>query len=161
MKILDAGSKVLDDHDVLLYIRSKQAQHKSYDAGSKAQNRPKTKRPANFLRALQKHEEHLTHAERPFSNNAKYDDESAFLVALMQALEPRAQLTKTELLMLANHRPHLREFLLPMVEDVDARFDEETQQFIVDTVVEVLGRPNMAAAAQEAQEARDGEAMET
>lgn len=67
----------------------------------------------------------------------------------MQKLEPRVQLTKTELLMLVNHRPHAEVLLVPMIEDIEARFGEEEQGFIVSTVVEVLGKPNVVTMRQE------------
>ena len=166
MKILDAGTSLLDDRDVLAYIRDKEAQHVAYAQSARKADIPKTKRPANFLRALKKHSEHLSHAERPFKNNDLYDDDSKYLTTLMQKLEPKVQLTKTELLMLVNHRPHKREFLLPMVEDVEARFSEDQQQWIVDTVVEVLGRTIVVSTADEpvegaAEQEDGGDAMET
>lgn len=58
--------------------------------------------------------------------------------------------------MLVNHRPHKRELLLPMIEDVDARFSEDEQQWIVDSVAEVLGVPDRKADIAEAH-AEDGE----
>jgi len=141
MKILDAGTSVLDDRDVLAYIHSKVEHHKTFDAASKEAGRSRTKRPGNFIRALKKHQEHLEHKERPFINNPHYDEEGQYAGKLMERLEPRVQLTKTELLMLVNHRPHVREFLLPMVEDVDTRVKEEDQDWIVEQVIDVLGRP--------------------
>lgn len=72
----------------------------------------------------------------------------------------KAKLTKTELLMIANHRPHKRELLLPMVEEVDVRFSDEEQQWIVDTVADVLGVPQTAAAGDEAQAGKERESQE-
>lgn len=139
MKILDAGTKVLSDHEVLTFIK---AQRAAYAA------EPKTfPRPANHLRALQRHQDHLDDRERPFANNDHYDAANGYMLRLMQALEPAIQLTKTELLMLVNHRPYKRELLLPMIEDVETRYDEDQQQVIVDKVGEVLGTPGEAEAA--------------
>ena len=59
----------------------------------------------------------------------------------MKKLEPRVKLTKTELLMIVNHRPHKRELLLPMIEDIDSRVGEEDQLWMVNTIIEVLGMP--------------------
>ena len=59
----------------------------------------------------------------------------------MKKLEPRVKLTKTELLMVVNHRPHKRELLLPMIEDIDSRVSEEDQLWMVETIIEVLGMP--------------------
>jgi len=156
MKILDAGTSVLDDRDVLAYIHSKHAAHKAFDASSKEANRSRTKRPGNFVRALKKHQEHLEHAERPFINNEHYDGEGQYAGKLMERLEPRVQLTKTELLMLVNHRPHVREFLLPMVEDIDSRVAEEDQDWIVEQVIDILGRP---APPKKEEEEEDGDAQ--
>lgn len=52
-QILDAGTEVLDDADVLKFIREKRAQHKSEDALAKTEGR-KNNRPANYTKALQK-----------------------------------------------------------------------------------------------------------
>lgn len=82
-------------------------------------------------------------------------------MTLMTRLDgSKAKLTKTELLMIANHRPHKRELLLPMVEEVDVRFSEEEQQWIVDTVVEVLGVPQTATAGDEGQGEQEGGGQE-
>jgi len=141
MKVLDAGTQLLDDRDVLGYIHDKHHQHATLSALTSANGRTPTSRPANFTHALRTHEQHITHADRPFAGNARYDGEARYLTAVMRRLEGRVQLTKTELLMVVNHRPHVREFLLPMIEDVEARLGEEEQQWIVDTVVDVLGKP--------------------
>jgi len=58
--------------------------------------------------------------------------------------------------MIVNHRPHSTEFLFPLVEDINGRFSEEDQQFIVDTVVEVLGMPRTPYGIPEG-EAQNGE----
>lgn len=148
MKILDAGTQVLDDRDVLAYIREKHAQNSTYAANHKNESKATSKRPENFLRALRRHEEHLNHAERPFRDNDRYDADGEYAVKLMQKmseLDKEKQLTKTELLMLINHRPASREMLLPMVEDIESRFSEEEQEWIVEQVVEVLGQPGATA----------------
>ncbi|CAD0083242.1 unnamed protein product [Aureobasidium vineae] len=141
MKILDAGTEVLDDHDVLRFIRDKRVQIKAEKEQSKEEGRPNTHRPANFMKSLQKHEEHLSDKDRPFLNNPRYDDNSQYLNKLMQTLGPRVQLTKSEYLILANQRPYRRAHLAAMIEDVDTRFTMEEQNFIRDTVAEILGFP--------------------
>jgi len=146
MKILNAGTELLDDKDVLKYIKDKREQHKAEDQRAKVENRTVTKRPANYLRILKKTEEHLEHFERPFKNNPKYDEDERYLTLLISKLQSRVKLTKPEIIMLLNHRPGSIEFMTPMIEDIDARVpNEEDQQWIVDTVVEVLGVPNRAA----------------
>ncbi|KAF2149449.1 hypothetical protein K461DRAFT_271048 [Myriangium duriaei CBS 260.36] len=141
MKILDAGTKTLSDHDVLTFVKAQRAAYAE---------EPKTfPRPANYLRALQRHQEHLEHHERPFANNTKYDAKGAYALKLMELLEPSVQLTKTELLMLINHRPYKRELLLPMIEDVETRYTDEQQALIVEKVAEVLGMPEIGQASAE------------
>ncbi|KAG9627113.1 hypothetical protein KCV04_g11575, partial [Aureobasidium melanogenum] len=54
MKILDAGTEVLDDYDVLKFIRDKRAQIKADKDQAKEEGRPNTHRPANFMKSLQK-----------------------------------------------------------------------------------------------------------
>lgn len=54
MKILDAGTEMLDDKDVLKYILDKRAQHKTEDVATKRDGRTKNNRPANYMRALKK-----------------------------------------------------------------------------------------------------------
>jgi hypothetical protein len=54
LKILDAGTEVLDDYDVLKFIRDKRAQIKAEKEQSKEEGRPNTHRPANFMKSLQK-----------------------------------------------------------------------------------------------------------
>lgn len=71
-----------------------------------------------------------------------YDEEGRYVELLMEKIEPRAQLTKTEYLMLVNHRPNRLEFLEPMIEDIDSRFGAEVQEYILETVAEVLGEPS-------------------
>ncbi|TKX21315.1 putative RNA polymerase Rpb4 [Elsinoe australis] len=139
MKILDAGTKVLSDHEVLSFIQAKRKEHKEEDAKAKANGQSVFPRPDNFLLALQRHEYHLNHTRRPFLENPSYKADESHIIQLMEALEPRVQLTKTELLMLVNQRPHNREMMLPMIEDVESRYSEEDQNFIVEKVVEVLG----------------------
>ncbi|PNS14957.1 DNA-directed RNA polymerase III subunit rpc9 [Sphaceloma murrayae] len=141
MKILDAGTKVLSDHEVLQFILAKRKEHTDEDAAAKAEGRGVFRRPDKFLLALQRHEYHLNHKRRPFLDNASYKPDESHILKLMTTLEPRVQLTKTELLMLVNHRPHNKEMMLPMIEDVDSRYSEEDQLWIVEKVVEVLGEP--------------------
>ncbi|KAH0379439.1 hypothetical protein E4T50_08311 [Aureobasidium sp. EXF-12298] len=141
MKILDAGTEVLDDYDVLKFIRDKRAQIKAEKDQAKEEGRPNTHRPANFMKSLQKHEEHLSDKDRPFLNNPKYDNDSQYLNKLMQTLGPRVHLTKSEYLILANQRPYRRAHLAAMIEDADTRFTPEEQNFIRDTVAEILGFP--------------------
>ncbi|KAI5271347.1 hypothetical protein E4T47_05302 [Aureobasidium subglaciale] len=139
MKILDAGTEVLDDYDVLKFIRDKRVQIKAEKEQSKEEGRPSTFRPANLMKALQKHEEHLNDKERPFLDNPRYDNDSRYLNKLMQTLGPRVQLTKSEYLVLANQRPYRRSHLAAMIEDADTRFTTEEQNFIRDAVVDILG----------------------
>jgi hypothetical protein len=54
LKILDAGTEVLDDYDVLKFIRDKRAQIKAEKEQSKEEGRPNTHRPANLMKSLQK-----------------------------------------------------------------------------------------------------------
>ncbi|KAL1306256.1 hypothetical protein AAFC00_004345 [Neodothiora populina] len=138
MQVLDAGTQVLDDFDVLKFIREKQLQHKEEDAAAKTDGR-RNNRPSNYAKALKKHEEHLLHPDRPFVNNPAYDSSSLYLTKLIQTLSPHVSLTKTEYLVLANMRPYRRKQLAAMIEDVDARFTLEQQNFIRDAVVEILG----------------------
>jgi len=51
---LDAGTEVLDDYDVLKFIRDKRAQIKEEKEQSKQEKRPTSYRPANFMKSLQK-----------------------------------------------------------------------------------------------------------
>lgn len=87
------------------------------------------------------HEQHLNDKDRPFLNNPKYDNDSRYLTRLMQTLSPRVQLTKSEYLVLVNQRPYRRAHLAAMIEDIETRFSHDDQNFIRDTVVEVLGLP--------------------
>lgn len=151
-KVLDAGSKSISDHEVLLFIQSQQAAH-----AKEPQTFPQ---PANYVRALERHQAHLAHEERSFLNNPKYDDDSGYVIKLMEALEPSVQLTKTELLMLINHRPYKRELLLPMIEDIETRYSEEQQELIVNKVVEVLGHPGENTDVQETSAQDDTEMAE-
>ncbi|THY38439.1 hypothetical protein D6C98_10371 [Aureobasidium pullulans] len=141
MKILDAGTEVLDDYDVLKFIRDKRAQIKEEKEQSKQEKRPNSYRPANLMKSLQKHEEHLTDKDRPFLDNPRYDNNSQYLNKLMQTLGPRVQLTKSEYLTIANQRPFRRSHIAAMIEDADTRFSMEEQNFIRDAVTEILGIP--------------------
>lgn len=140
MKILDAGTEMLDDRDVLNYIALKRKQHEAEDIDSKHSGLKPAKRPENFLRALKKHEEHLSNPERPFASNPAYDSQGQYLWELMRRLKD-LELTKPELLMLVNHRPYRRSQLQPMIEDVESRYTEAQQERIRVAVVEVLGMP--------------------
>ncbi|THZ81378.1 hypothetical protein D6C84_06644 [Aureobasidium pullulans] len=141
MKILDAGTEVLDDYDVLKFIRDKRAQIKEEKEQSKQEKRPNSYRPANLMKSLQKHEEHLTDKDRPFLDNPHYDNDSQYLNKLMQTLGPRVQLTKSEYLTIANQRPFRRSHIAAMIEDADTRFTMEEQNFIRDAVTDILGIP--------------------
>ncbi|THY24033.1 hypothetical protein D6D01_05735 [Aureobasidium pullulans] len=141
MKILDAGTEVLDDYDVLKFIRDKRAQIKEEKEQSKQEKRPNSYRPANLMKSLQKHEEHLTDKDRPFLDNPRYDNNSQYLNKLMQTLGPRVQLTKSEYLTIANQRPFRRSHIAAMIEDADTRFTMEEQNFIRDAVTDILGIP--------------------
>ncbi|KAL2033659.1 hypothetical protein VTO58DRAFT_104373 [Aureobasidium pullulans] len=141
MKILDAGTEVLDDYDVLKFIRDKRAQIKEEKEQSKQEKRPNSYRPANLMKSLQKHEEHLTDKDRPFLGNPHYDNDSQYLNKLMQTLGPRVQLTKSEYLTIANQRPFRRSHIAAMIEDADTRFTMEEQNFIRDAVTDILGIP--------------------
>lgn len=87
------------------------------------------------------HEEYLLDKDRPLLNNPGYDNDSQYLNKLIQTLGPRVQLTKSEYLILANQRPYRRTHLAAMIEDVETRFTVEEQNFIRDTVTEILGFP--------------------
>lgn len=87
------------------------------------------------------HEEHLNDKDRPFLDNPRYDNDSQYLSKLMQTLGPRVQLTKSEYLILANQRPYRRTHLAAMIEDAETRFTIEEQNFIRDTVSDILGFP--------------------
>jgi hypothetical protein len=87
------------------------------------------------------HEEHLNDKDRPFLDNPQYDNDSQYLSKLMQTLGPRVQLTQSEYLILANQRPYRRTHLAAMIEDADTRFTIEEQNFIRDTVSDILGFP--------------------
>ncbi|CAD0094631.1 unnamed protein product [Aureobasidium mustum] len=137
MKILDAGTEVLDDYDVLKFIRDKRAQIKAEKDQAKEEGRPNSHRPANFMKSLQRYRT----SDRSFLNNPKYDNDSQYLNKLMQTLGPRVHLTKSEYLILANQRPYRRAHLAAMIEDADTRFTLEEQNFIRDTVAEILGFP--------------------
>ncbi|THV86434.1 hypothetical protein D6D27_07644 [Aureobasidium pullulans] len=141
MKILDAGTEVLDDYDVLKFIRDKRAQIKEEKEQSKQEKRPNSYRPANLMKSLQKHEEHLADKDRPFLDNPHYDNNSQYLNKLMQTLGPRVQLTKSEYLTIANQRPFRRSHIAAMIEDADTRFSMEEQNFIRDAVTDILGIP--------------------
>ncbi|THY85343.1 hypothetical protein D6C95_07906 [Aureobasidium pullulans] len=141
MKILDAGTEVLDDYDVLKFIRDKRAQIKEEKEQSKQEKRPNSYRPANLMKSLQKHEEHLIDKDRPFLDNPHYDNNSQYLNKLMQTLGPRVQLTKSEYLTIANQRPFRRSHIAAMIEDADTRFSMEEQNFIRDAVTDILGIP--------------------
>ncbi|THX78494.1 hypothetical protein D6D05_05338 [Aureobasidium pullulans] len=141
MKILDAGTEVLDDYDVLKFIRDKRAQIKEEKEQSKQEKRPNSYRPANLMKSLQKHEEHLTDKDRPFLDNPHYDNNSQYLNKLIQTLGPRVQLTKSEYLTIANQRPFRRSHIAAMIEDADTRFTMEEQNFIRDAVTDILGIP--------------------
>ncbi|KAF2227366.1 HRDC-like protein [Elsinoe ampelina] len=141
MKVLDAGTKVLSDHEVLKFIQEKRQQHKDEDEKAKSAGQAVLPRPGNFILALERHEYHLNHKRRPYLENPNYKSDQSHIIQLMEALEPRVQLTKTELLMLVNHRPHNRVMMLPMIEDAESRYSEEDQNWIVEKVVEILGEP--------------------
>ncbi|KAF4547634.1 Hypothetical protein D9617_38g090740 [Elsinoe fawcettii] len=141
MKILDAGTKVLSDHEVLRFIQEKRKQQEAEDTKAKADKQPVFSRPGNLNTALQRHEYHLNHKRRPYRDNSNYKADESHIMQLMEALEPRIQLTKTELLMLVNHRPHNRVMMLPMIEDVESRYSLEDQNWIVERIIEVLGEP--------------------
>jgi len=87
------------------------------------------------------HEEYLLDKDRPLLNNPRYDNDSQYLNKLIQTLGPRVQLTKSEYLILANQRPYRRTHLAAMIEDVETRFTIEEQNFIRDTVSDILGFP--------------------
>lgn len=121
------------------FIKEQQARYDAVDAEAKKSNQPVFPRPENYIHSLKRHLTHLQNVERPFENNEQYDTQSKHINRLMRALEPKVQLTKTELLMLLNHRPTNIDFLLPLIEDVEARYTVEEQQFIVEQVCVVLG----------------------
>lgn len=130
---------------MLRFIKDKRAQHKAEDARAKAAELPVPKRPTNYLDALKHHEEHLEAPERPFKDNPHYDENGEYATKLMQKLsKAKTPLVKVEYLMILNHRPHIREFLCPMLEDMDARYNDEEQDWIVETISEVLGKPGPA-----------------
>lgn len=67
--ILDSGTVVVSNADVLHWVRCKRAQHIRDDAEDKAAGRSKAQRPANFMRSLRKHEQELSDAKHPYTAN--------------------------------------------------------------------------------------------
>ena len=131
LQVLDAGTKALSDHEVLAFVKTQLATYET---------EPKNfLRPENHRRALLRHRDHL---QDRCSDDAEHKAGDDYMFRLMDALEPSVQLTKTELLMLVNHRPTKRELLLPLIEDVETRYSDDQQQLIVDNVAHVLGSAN-------------------
>ncbi|KAF2864335.1 hypothetical protein K470DRAFT_273700 [Piedraia hortae CBS 480.64] len=73
MKILDAGTVQLTNTDVLLWIRSKRAQHEAREAAAAAassrRGRASAHGPANYMRALRNHESVLASTIYPYTTN--------------------------------------------------------------------------------------------
>lgn len=61
---------------------------------------------------------------------------------LIQHLKP-FNLTKSEVLMLANHRPRNETVLEPLIEEVEERFSAEQQEEVLRIVSEVYGLPDV------------------
>jgi len=80
-------------------------------------------------------------SSRPFANNPHYSHDASYLNNVMRTLAPKVDLTKTEYLILVNQRPYRRAQLQAMIEDVDSRFEQADQDWILSVVKDVLGEP--------------------
>lgn len=69
MKILDAGDHPLSNADVLDWIKRKRTQHSTEDAEDKKKGVKPAPRPANFMKALRRHERELMTDNYPYVKN--------------------------------------------------------------------------------------------
>ncbi|KXL49448.1 hypothetical protein M433DRAFT_8852 [Acidomyces richmondensis BFW] len=166
MKILDAGTTLLSNADVLHWIQAKRAQHAREDAADKARGIAPTARPSNYLSALKKHERELTSPKYPYRNcPAAYAPdyegmrrfENLFVERIIEPLgdkyrgkgmsaaeldktlgkeQEMKSLTETEMLVVYNLAPRCMELLQPMIENCEERFTSEEQERIVECVME-------------------------
>nr|POF17476.1 hypothetical protein CFP56_12890 [Quercus suber] len=74
MRILDAGTEAVPNNQVLDFIQRKRAQHKREEAEDRKDHLSHSALPANFVTALNKHEEYLKNAKFGYKKSPKYYD---------------------------------------------------------------------------------------
>nr|POE99389.1 actin-related protein 10 [Quercus suber] len=75
MRILDAGTEPVPNQQVLDFIHRKRAQHKREEAEDRVDHLSHRALPANFVSALNKHEEYLKNAKFGYKKSPKYYDQ--------------------------------------------------------------------------------------
>ncbi|KAK4543217.1 hypothetical protein LTR36_005767 [Oleoguttula mirabilis] len=173
MKVIDAGTEPMSNADVLEFFRNTKARIKTEDAEDKAMGIKIKPRPANFLKAMEKHQRELESNKYPYKKNPKaydgYDGMGEFDNLVVQRVilpcsdkyrgkgmneeeieatlgkeHEMKQLTETEHLQIHNNAPQCVEMLQPMIENHEERFTPEEMELIVQAIMEVYRKEEMA-----------------
>lgn len=77
MKVKDAG-ELMSNAEVATFLKNKRAQHAREDTEDRAAGITPTTRPQNFMRSLEKHENHLKSDAYPYEKNpSAYEGDNA------------------------------------------------------------------------------------
>ncbi|KAF6224427.1 hypothetical protein HO133_011004 [Letharia lupina] len=131
MKILESQSAVLSNYEVYAHLTA-----------MRATPRTAPRKPSNVDTVLKELTDYLSPPPASRSRVPRYQNPpygAAALRALVAGLRPY-DLTKSEVLMIANLRPEGLGLLDCVVEECDERFTAERQDEIVKIVGDVLGR---------------------
>ena len=160
MKVLDTGSKQLTDAELLHCFHEQHGAGQTRETEARARNSTLRSRPQNQTALIEWVESRLTRldAPTPFAGDTAYDATTA-IPLLCTRLEPY-HLTKPELLQIFNLRPWSTVHMTLIIEDFEARFDEEQQHTIITIIYEVLGgseHPFAEGTVQESGETMNGD----
>lgn len=149
---------MLCDSEVLSFIQEKRAQLTPEDLKPTRKKRHSLARPQNLVGALRRHETYLNSEERPFRDNGLYDKKQTYLMTFMARMEKQIKLTRSEMLMVVNLRPHTAQLLSPLIEEYETRMDDEKREKVLAVIEETLGQAQALNVAGE--EGQDGEDTE-
>ncbi|KAI9696013.1 MAG: hypothetical protein M1836_005844 [Candelina mexicana] len=138
--ILETQSATLTNYEVLTHIKTKRERYDKIASARVAQSYGNEKEPGiEFM--LREITNYLEGPNSHLASPCPYD--STTIRRLFEALQPY-ELTKAELLMFLNLRPHSTSVLDVVIEENDQRFSEETQKDILRIVADVLGENDEA-----------------
>ncbi|KAF2732313.1 hypothetical protein EJ04DRAFT_566096 [Polyplosphaeria fusca] len=138
MKIKQAQSAILTNHEVLLHLRSVEAEYSGTDGRNNARPIPPNlklmlKDSTEYLESTQTHHLADAHPSRP-------DTLYRGTHSLLQALAHKYRLNKTEYLQMYNLRPTNLVTLGMVIEEAGLRFTEDEMQDMLDMIREVFER---------------------
>jgi type I restriction-modification system DNA methylase subunit len=154
MKILESQNALLSNYEVYQHLADQRKRNK-------AQNR---RVPGNAHHVMTEVAKYLSGKPSPLEKQEEAQTYSPAAISLLleklrEANLP-SELTKGELLSILNIRPSSTALLSTAIEDMEERFDDDTQNKIVDIIAEVLGSPEAEEGGEGADE-MDADAVPT